>query len=370
MKISEVLAEECNFFDDLIGCRASEWDEQARIPTEVVRRAAESGLLCPQVPVAVGGRGFDSLHTGELAAHVGSRCSSLRSVMTSQGMAAWAIQRLGNKNQRNVFLPQLSGGKVAAVGFTEPNAGSNLSGISTSISCDGDVATVNGHKKWVTGSVYADFIVVFGRIGDGAAAIIVPTSAPGVRLEAITDGLGCRAAGHADIYLNDVRLPAENILGREPQSLPLITTIALQYGRISVAWGCVGILRACLDQAAGHARARRQSEKALVEHQLIKRYLAEIFVLEQTAAHLCEEASRAWDSAMPDLAMKVVLAKHVSSQNATKGAAMAVQILASAGAHSGDLVARAYRDSKLMEIIEGSTEISQLILSDYVMSLY
>jgi methoxymalonate biosynthesis protein len=159
-------------------------------------------------------------------------------------------------------------------------------------------------------------------------------------------------------------------LGRAAQSLPLIITTALSYGRLSVAWGCVGILRACLAQATSHARTRRQFGKALGQHQLIKRHLAELFVLEQSAAQLCEHASRSWDAGTPDTPIKAVLAKLVSARNAVQGSAMAVQILASAGARGSDAVARAYRDSKLMEIIEGSTEICQLLLADHTMSLY
>ena len=370
MTISEELADQCSFVDVLIGDQASEWATQDKIPSDILRHLGAHGLLCPQVPVSVGGPGFNSLNAGEFTAHLGSRCSSIRSVMTSHGMAAWCIQKLAGHDQRELYLPELTNGKLAAVGFTEPGAGSDLSEMATRISRHGNSAVVDGHKIWVTGGSYADFVVVFGRIENGAAAVVVPVSSPGVRVEAITDALGCRAAGHANIYFDNVRVPEDNILGYEAQSLPLIITTALTYGRISVAWGCVGILRACLAQATSHARTRRQFGKPLEQHQLIKRYLAELFVLEQSAAQLCEHASRSWDEGTPDTAIKAVLAKLVSARNAAQGSAMAVQVLASAGARGSDLVARAYRDSKLMEIIEGSTEICQLLLADHAMSLY
>jgi methoxymalonate biosynthesis protein len=370
MTLSQELADHYSFVDVLVGDQASEWDAQATIPSDILRHLGARGLLCPQVPVSGGGPGFDSLHAGEFTAHLGSRCSSIRSVMTSHGMAAWCVQKLADKDQRELYLPQLTSGKLAAVGFTESGAGSDLSEMTTRISRHGQGAVVDGHKVWVTGASYADLVVVFGRIENGAAAVVVPLSSPGVRVEAITDALGCRAAGHANIYFDNVQVPIDNILGYEAQSLPLIITTALSYGRISVAWGCVGILRACLAQAASHARTRRQFGKPLEQHQLIKRYLAELFVLEQSAAQLCEHASRSWDTGTPDTAIKAVLAKQVSARNAAQGSAMAVQVLASAGARDGDLVARAYRDSKLMEIIEGSTEICQLLLADHAMSLY
>ncbi len=143
---------------------------------------------------------------------------------------------------------------------------------------------------------------------------------------------------------------------------------ALAYGRFSVAWGCVGILRACLRASAEHARSRQQFGTPLGQHQLIARHLADLLVAEQVATRACEHASHCWDAGSPDVVIATVLAKHVSAGHAARGAASAVQVLASAGARDGHVVARAYRDAKLMEIIEGSNEICQLILSQHVLT--
>jgi methoxymalonate biosynthesis protein len=362
------LAEIVTLVADTVGDQADAWDRAGRLPEGLVRKLAGKGLLCPQVPDQFGGLGLTSREDGEYTAHVGSLCSSLRSLVTSQGMAAWSVQRLGTPDQQAAYLPRLTSGELAAVAFTEPAAGSDLSAMSTRIRADGDSVVVDGHKVWVTGAHYADLAVVFGRYAhDGAAnsaaAVVVPTSAPGVRVERVPDPLGCRAAGHADLRLDGVRLPAGSVLGGPGQSLELLVATALAYGRISVAWGCVGILRACLDAAARHARSREQFGKPLAEHQLVARHLAELLVSEQVAARAAEHASRCWDSGSPDLVTATVLAKHVGAGQAARGAATAVQVLASAGALDGHAVARAYRDAKLMEIIEGSTEICQLILA-------
>jgi alkylation response protein AidB-like acyl-CoA dehydrogenase len=138
---------------------------------------------------------------------------------------------------------------------------------------------------------------------------------------------------------------------------------------LSVAWGCVGILRACLAAAVGHARNREQYGKPLAQHQLVARHLTELLVAERTATQICEQASRSWDSRSPDLVMDAILAKYVAAGNAARGAASAVQVLASAGARDGHVVARAYRDAKLMEIIEGSTEICQLALAEHALAV-
>lgn len=354
---------------DLVAERAEAWDHEGLLPEELLRKLGACGVLCAEVAPKHGGLGLSSMYNGELTAHVGSVCSSVRSIMTSQGMAAWTVHRLGSAEQQARYLPRLTGGDLAAVAFSEPHAGSDLSTMSTQIRVDGDSVMLDGHKVWATAAHYADLILVVGRYRDGAAAVVVPATSPGVRVERVANPLGCRAAGHADVHLDSVRLPADSMLGGAVQSLPLLVTSALSYGRVSVAWGCVGILRACLGAALRHARSREQFGKPLVEHQLISRHLAELFVSEQVATRVCEYASRCWDSGTSDMVTAVVMAKHVSAGNAARGAASAVQILASAGAHDGHVVARAYRDAKLMEIIEGSNELCQLMLAQHLVAM-
>ncbi|MEV7197534.1 acyl-CoA dehydrogenase family protein [Streptomyces sp. NPDC093510] len=359
---------------------ADAWDRAGLLPIGLLRELGAAGRLCAQVPAAYGGRALSSAAGGAFTAHVGSLCSSLRSVMTSQGMAAWTIERFGTAEQRTAFLPRLTGGGLAAAGFSERGAGSDLSAMTTRVRRDGDTVVLDGHKVWVTAAHYADLLVLFGRYDDGAGggdadvadgdeavAVVVPADTPGVRVTRVADPLGCRAAGHADIALDAVRVPAAHVLGGSSLPLPLLVTTALAYGRMSVAWGCVGILRGCLTAATRHAATREQFGVPLGEHQLVARHLAELFVAEQNATRACEHASRRWDEGSPEQVVATVLAKHVSAVNAARGAATAVQVLASAGAQDGHLVARAHRDAKLMEIIEGSNEMCQLMLARHVL---
>ena len=196
---------------------------------------------------------------------------------------------------------------------------------------------------------------------------MVPATAPGVTVERVPEPMGCRAAGHAHVRLDGVRVPGADVLGGVGQPTTLVITTALSYGRMSVAWGCVGILRCCLAAVSAHARRREQFGRPLAEHQLVARHLAELLVAEQTATRVCEHASHCWDTRSPEVVSATVLAKYVSSRHAAAGAAAAVQVLASAGARDGHAVARAYRDAKLMEIIEGSNEICELILAGHAL---
>nr|WP_313896239.1 acyl-CoA dehydrogenase family protein [Streptomyces sp. YIM 98790] len=347
---------------------ASEWDVTGEIPAGVLRGLGSKGVLCAGASPEFGGLGLSGMDNGELTAHTGTLCSSLRSVMTSQGMAAWTIQRFGDKAQRTEYIGRLTSGDLAAVAFSEPGAGSDLAAMSTAIRRDGEDIVVDGTKSWITVAGYADWIVVFGRYGDGGGVALVPASAPGVRVTRVADPLGCRAAGHALVELDGVRLPAENLLAVAGQPVVLLTTMALTYGRLSVAWGCVGMLRACLAAVARHAGNREQFGKPLLRHQLVARHLAELYTAERTATFACEHASRSWDSGSPEQVTATVLAKHVAAGNAARGAASAMQVLASAGAAGGHVVERAYRDAKLMEVIEGSNEICQLMLAEHAAS--
>jgi methoxymalonate biosynthesis protein len=355
---------------DLVGDRAADWDREGRLPVDLVRRMAEAGLLCPDVPAEFGGLGMTAARTGELTAHVGALCSSLRSLLTSQGMAAWTVRRFGAAAQLAAFLPRLTSGSVASVAFTESGAGSDLSAMTTRIEPDGATAVVTGRKTWVTGAAYADLVVVFGRYGDGAGAVLVPTTAGGVSVDPLDAPLGCRAAGHADVCLDEVRVPADHVLNGSGLPLDWLVASVLTHGRLSVAWGCVGILRACLTATTRHARTRHQFGKPLADHQLVARHLAELLVSEQAATHLCAHASRCWDTGTPELVAAAVTAKHLAAGAAARGAASAVQVLGSAGASDGHPVARAYRDAKLMEIIEGSNEISQLLIAEHALAVW
>jgi len=367
--VAEDFADLCAAVDTLEAGQAADWDRAGLLPEAVLRKLGAEGLLCPEVPVDYGGQGLSSAVAGEFTAHVGSLCSSLRSVMTSQGMAAWTIARMGSPAQRADLLPRLVHGKLAAVAFSEPEAGSDLSAIRTRIRRDGEQIVLDGQKVWTTAACYADLVIVVGRLEDETgAAVVVPVDAPGVTVRPVPGPSGCRAAGHADVRLDSVRLPADAMLGGGGQPLALLCTTALAFGRLSVAWGCVGILRACLGAATEHAATRHQFGKPLAEHQLVAGHLAELYSDEQAASRACEHASRCWDTGSTDLVVGTVLAKYVSARAAARGAATAVQVTGSAGALEGHVVDRAYRDAKLMEIIEGSNEISQLMLARHVVA--
>ncbi|MFD2416309.1 acyl-CoA dehydrogenase family protein [Amycolatopsis pigmentata] len=347
----------------LVGDRAGDWEREGVLPLELLRKLGAHGLLCAQVPSAHGGRGWTSRDNGAFTAHAGSLCGSLRSVMTSQGMAAWAIERLGDAAQRDHYLRRLTCGELAAAGFSEPQAGSDPAAMTTQIRPEGDSVVVDGRKAWVAAAHYADLLVIGGKYGDGAAAVVVPSDAAGVRVERVADPPGCRAAGHATVVLDSVRLPGDAMVGAGA-TIPLLVSSSLAYGRMSMAWGCVGILRACLEVVTRHRFGR-----PLSRHQRVAGQVADLVSAEGVATRLCEYASACWDSGSPEMVIATVLAKYESARRAAAGAEAAVRLLAEAGTPHEHIVARAYRDAKLMEIIEDSNEMCLLVLADHAVRL-
>jgi methoxymalonate biosynthesis protein len=368
--VTEATRQAAALIAELAEGQAEFWDRTGRLPREVIRELGAKGVLCADAPERFGGLGLSSLDNGGLIAAAGEVCTSLRSVMTSQGIAAWTVSRLGSAEQQADFLTRLTSGETAGVAFSEPGAGSDLAAITTRITREGDSIVIDGEKTWVTGAYYASLLVVFGRYDDGAAVAVVPVAAPGVTVERIPDPLGCRAAGHATVRLDRVRLSTAHLLGGAGMPATVLVSSPLTHGRISVAWGCVGMLRACLREVVRHSARRTAFGSPIADHQLIKRHIAEMHMAERTSTLVCERASQDWDARLPQHVTAAVLAKRVASRHAVRAATSAVQVLASAASDNSHVVARAYRDAKLMEIIEGSTEISQLLLADEAMTVW
>ena len=305
---------------------------------------------------------------GELTAHIGSLCSSLRSVLTSHGMAAWIVQRFGGDEQRTAFLPRLTGGELAGVAFSEPGAGSDLAAMRTTVRRRTTGSSWTGRRS---GSPRPSTPTCWWSSASPAPArrpSMVPTATPGVRLEPVPNPLGCRAAGHANVWLG----PGATAGRPSGRHRPAVAAAGHLGPDVRPAVGGVGLRRDPARLPSGGDPARQGKgavRRPLADHQLVGRHLADLYATEQTADRVCEHASRCWDDGSPDMVPASVVAKYVSAAGAARGAAAAVQVLGSTGADDGEVAARAYRDAKVMEIIEGSTEICQLLLADHALAV-
>ncbi|HVT15334.1 MAG TPA: acyl-CoA dehydrogenase family protein [Thermoanaerobaculia bacterium] len=349
-----------------IAPHADRWDREEALPRELLDKLRTSGYLGSTLPRELGGGGHDMITYGLLSEEIGRGCSSVRSLLTVHDMVAQAILRWGSREQKERFLPALARGELlAAVALSEPGAGSDAGSVETAARPDGADFVLDGRKKWTSFGQIADLFLVLARCAGQPAAFLVPRLTPGLTATPITGLLGTRASMLAELAIDGCRIPRENLLGRVGVGLSHVMATALEHGRYSVAWGSVGIAQACLEAALDYSRKRQQFGKPLADHQLIRAMLTDMITRVRAARLLCLRAGHLRDSGDPGAFMETMVAKYFASTVAARAAADAVQIHGANGCSADYPVARYLRDSKVMEIIEGSTQIQQITISQF-----
>ncbi|WP_234334196.1 acyl-CoA dehydrogenase family protein [Streptomyces sp. NRRL B-1347] len=355
-------------FADAVRDAAADWDARGQLPADVRRAAARAGLLGADLPPRYGGLGVTPAELGEACARLGGVCGSLRGLVTVQGMVGAALLRWGTAGQRERWLPALARGElIAAFAATEAQAGSDLTAVATAVERNGDAYTVTGEKRWLTFGEIADVFLVLGRAEGRPVAVLVEADRHGVRRDPVRGQLGLRAAQLAHVRFDAVRVPSENLVAPPGFGLSHVVGTALDHGRFTVAWGCVGMAEACLRAAAGHAARRTQGGVVLAEHQQVRALLGRAVVDGRAARELCLRAARLRAAGDPDAVVETVAAKYAAARAATSVAGSAVQVLGAAGCAPDSLVGRCYRDAKVMEIIEGSAQVSELHIADHLL---
>ena len=346
-----------------IAPHAGRWDREEAIPPHVIGRLRELGLLGSNVSPEFGGRGRDMITYGLLTEEIAKGCSSVRSLLTVHDMVAHAIQRWGSREQKEGYLPRMARGELlGALALSEPNAGSDAKGIESSATDVGDAWVLDGHKKWTTFGQIAGLFLVFAHVDGKPAAFLVERETPGVKVKPLKGILGTRASMLAEIELAGCRLPKGSLVGRVGFGISHVAAAALEQGRYSVAWGSVGIAQACLDACRAYTLERKQFGAPLADHQLIRRLLTDMIVGLRAARLLCLRAGWLRDAADPGAFMETMAAKYFASRLAARAANDAVQIHGANGCSDDYPVGRYLRDAKVMEIIEGSTQIQQITI--------
>lgn len=356
------------FVDRYVRGEADEADRAQRIRPETLGYAAEAGLWGVLVPPEFGGRGVDMVSLGEIAEELGHACTSLRNLFTAHTMVCRAIDRWGTDTQRSRWLAALAEGDAfGAFCLSEPGGGAAGAHVSTTARPAGAGWLIDGHKSWITGGQLAGLLLVFAQTGDGVLPFLVPRTQPGVRITPISDMLGARASMLADISFQAVSVDADALVGPSRFARGAVMTDALDIGRYLVARGCVGILRGCVDACVQHAHRPLPGGGTLADHQLIRAKVAQMAADHRAADLLCHEAGRLKDRGDHRTLITTWMAKYFASRAAASAASDAVQILGAEGCGPGSIPARYYRDAKIMEIIEGSTEIQQLTIAAHVL---
>ena len=346
------------FVEREIAPHAGRWDLEEAIPREIVDKLVERGWLGSMVPAEYGGKGLDMISYGVLTEEIGRGCSSTRSLLTVHDMVCQGILRWGSKAQREMYLGRLAKGEIlGAFALSEPNAGSDAKGIETTATAVDGGYVLEGTKKWITFGQIADLFLLFAQFDGKPTAFLVERSAPGFSAAPIRGMLGTRASMLAELKLEGAR--TEDMVGRPGFGVSHVVGAALEQGRYSVACGSVGIAQACLDACLAYARERQQFDKPLFDHQLVRAMLSDMITQVRAARLLCMRAGYLRDTGDPGSFAETMVAKYFASVTATRVATDAVQLHGANGCHEDFPLSRYFRDAKVMEIIEGSTQIQQ-----------
>jgi glutaryl-CoA dehydrogenase (non-decarboxylating) len=353
------------FVNQEICPNAGEWDRKEFTPPELIKKIAERGFLGAILPQEYGGKGMDMITYGILNEEIGRGCSSVRSLLTVHNMVAHALCKWGNKSQKQYWLPKFASGEmIAAFALSEPNVGSDAKSVETTATLAHDAYILNGQKKWITYGQIADVFLVFAKCEGKPTAFLVEKNSPGLSIKPMSGILGTRASMTAELNLNNCQISLENLVGKLGFGFSYVAATALDYGRYSVASGCVGIAQACLEACIKYTNERKQFGVYLKEHQLIRQMITQMITNVKAARLLCYQAGYLKDINDPNSIMETSIAKYFASTVATKIANDAVQIHGGNGCSSEYPVERYLRDSKIMEIIEGSTQIQEITIAD------
>lgn len=344
----------------------ADWcDREEQTPPTLIQKLATKGYLGALIPSQFGGRDIDAISYGLLNEEIGRGCSSLRSLLTVHNMLSQALLRWGNSQQKSRWLPKLAAGEIlAAFALSEPDIGSDAKNIKTTAELINNSYVLNGCKKWITYGQIADVFLLFAQCAGKHCAFLVEKDTPGLSIKPISGMVGVKASMLAELHLDNCIVPAENLLGREGFGFSYIANSALDWGRYSVAWGCVGIARACLEAGVKYTSTRQQFNVYLREHQLIRQILSDAVTNIKAARLLCYQAGYLKEIGDPNSIQETSIAKYFASVTASKIASDTVQIHGGNGCSSDYSVQRYWRDAKIMEIIEGSNQMHQITIAD------
>ena len=347
-------------------------DAEDAVPAEIIAACKDMGLYGFAIPESYGGLGMTVEEEARLAFELGWTTPALRSLFgTNNGIAGQVLIKGGTEEQKRSWLPRLASGEVtASFGLTEADAGSDPSGLATTARRDGSDWVLNGSKRYITNAPVADVIMVFARSNPdvkgnkGISALLVPAGTPGLSIGPRDHKMGQFGAWTADVYLDDVRVPAEALVGGEDGVDQGFRTAAkcLAHGRAHIAALCVGMAGRLVHESVEFARTREQGGKPIASFQLIQGLIADSVTDHYAGRALVLDVARAFDEGT-DTVQGPSAAKYFASEMVGRVADRAVQVHGGAGYIRGVAVERFYRDARLFRIYEGTSQIQQVIIA-------
>jgi alkylation response protein AidB-like acyl-CoA dehydrogenase len=353
---------------------ASENDKKAQFPRDIFMKLAELGFMGTPIPEEYGGAGFDFISHAIVAEEIGRVDSSLRGTYSVQvSLVELPLNKYGNEEQKKKYLTKLTSGEwIGCFGLTEPNAGSDPASMISTAKEDGDFYILNGQKTWITNAGIADVAIVYAKTdpnagAKGITAFIVEKDFEGYSTRDLHDKLGLRASNTGEIFLEDCRVPKENILGELNKGFK-IALGTLDFGRYTVAAGCVGLAQGCIDICKAYAKERIQFDKPIASFQLVQQMIADMVVECEAGRLLVYRAGHLKNKGEPNT-RETSIAKYYCSEMANRVAYKAIQIHGGYGFSGEYDVERFYRDARINTLYEGTSQIQQLIIGAFELGI-
>ena len=360
------------FGEEILEPRAAEIDETAEFNMDTAKKMAEEGFLGLVFPEEYGGSGLDTVCYSIATEEISRVCASTGLTFAAHiSLGCYPVSAFGTEEQKKKYLTPLARGeKLGAFGLTEPNAGSDAGGTQTRAVRDGDNYVLNGTKIYITNGSVAEVVTV-AAVTDpdkgikGISAFIVEKGTPGFRIGTKERKLGVRGTDTAELIFEDCVIPARNLLGEEGSGFPIFME-TLDGGRISIAAMALGIAQGAFEKSVAYAKEREQFGRRIGDFQLVKAMLADMATEIEAARFLTYHASRLKDKGAP-FTKEAAMAKLFASEVAMKTTTKAVQIHGGLGYMKDCPVERYFRDAKLTEIGEGTSEIQRLVIGREVL---
>ncbi len=359
------------FADEVLIPAANRHDLEESFPEEEVNALAEMGFMGILAPENFGGMGLDNLALALALEEINRGCASTGVTLSvHNSLLSSPLLHFGTEEQKERFFPGLASGKsLGAYAITEPDHGSDALSIETTCRKEGDEWILNGTKAWITNGSRAGTIITFATMdpslrSKGINAFVVDPSMPGYSVGKKESKLGIRGSDTVQLVYEEMRVPAENLLGEEGQGFK-IAMHTLDGGRIGIATQAVGIAQACLDTAVEFAEGHEMFGRRLADNQLVSHKIADMAMRIEAARLLTLRAAMLKDAGVPH-SRQASMAKLSASEIANDAARMALEIHGGAGIGRQSAIERLFRDAKICEIYEGTSQIQRLVISRHV----
>ena len=357
-----------DFATKVIAPRAAEIDREHRFPADIIASMGELGLMGVAIPEQWGGAGMDAVSYALAIEEIACACASTGVIMSvNNSLACDPILYFGTDEQKRAWLmPLAAGKKLGCFALSEPEAGSDAAAQKTVARQDGDSYVINGTKNFITNGPVADLVILLAMTRPdaghkGITAFLIDTKTPGLTLGPPDQKLGIRGAPSAQMFFTDCRVPASAVLGKEGEGFKVAMT-ALDGGRIGIAAQALGIARAAFQDATRYATERKTFGQAIAHHQAIQFKLADMCTEIDAARMLIWRAATMKDAKVRFTA-EAAMAKLFASEVANRAAKEALQVFGGYGYLTDFPAERHYRDAKITEIYEGTSEIQRLVIA-------